>query len=323
MVHLHTRNCHDTSHACVTAAHLLPLPPFLLAKASHVEARPAATTAASNWVMYRWLLVTATVTTFPNKATQFRGGERLGKPRPLVGKRRARKLRKAAAVAEAVHGEPLKPFEGTAREFLETLFRDPALPLGDRFSAALACARLDGAEGGGKGARLEDIVLGSMTPEQRQARIGSLQHKLGGEVSPSGGEPAARDPEESEKTREIRPFTEKEQIRATLGQQSTPITQPAPRPTLALPAPAVPTRLASPVPKPPAGSVPPTGGLSPRGAGWTTAQTSAPAVLHGEPLAPEPVSGMAKHEAAWRAARRGPALEAAHDPFAIAWKPRQ
>ena len=64
--------------------------------------------------------MSAEVKAFPNPATQFKGGERLGKPRPAIGKRRARKLKAALAVAEAVHGST-PVFEGDSIAFLRAV----------------------------------------------------------------------------------------------------------------------------------------------------------------------------------------------------------
>ena len=64
---------------------------------------------------------------FPNVETQFRGGERLGKPRPAIGKRKARKLKVALAVAEAVHG-PQPAFDGDSLDFLRGVMKGQIRP---------------------------------------------------------------------------------------------------------------------------------------------------------------------------------------------------
>lgn len=54
---------------------------------------------------------------FPSKEHQFRGGERFGKPRPPIGKRRAKALNKQAAVIAAAFG-PEPPYKGTNVQWL-------------------------------------------------------------------------------------------------------------------------------------------------------------------------------------------------------------
>ncbi len=63
--------------------------------------------------------VGSTVTSFPNVSTQFRGGERLGKPKPAIGRRRARKLKKEVAVITAVYGS--QRFEGDSLAFIRAV----------------------------------------------------------------------------------------------------------------------------------------------------------------------------------------------------------
>jgi hypothetical protein len=86
----------------------------------------------------------ATVSEFPCKRTQFQPGNdgRRGLPKPPVGKRTARKLKKALAVAAAVIA-PQPTFAGGPKAFLESIFRDPTLPLEARMAAANAILRVE------------------------------------------------------------------------------------------------------------------------------------------------------------------------------------
>ena len=86
--------------------------------------------------------MSAEVKAFPNPATQFKGGERLGKPRPAIGKRRARKLKAALAVAEAVHG-PTSVFEGDSIAFLRAVMCGQIRPEPVQMAAAVALAKLE------------------------------------------------------------------------------------------------------------------------------------------------------------------------------------
>jgi hypothetical protein len=86
--------------------------------------------------------VSAEISRFPNASTQFRGGERLGKPRPLIGKRRARRLKVAAAVAEAVHG-PQQVFAGDSVDYLRAVMRGEIKPDPVQMAAAMALARFE------------------------------------------------------------------------------------------------------------------------------------------------------------------------------------
>ena len=85
--------------------------------------------------------MSAEVKAFPNPATQFKRGERLGKPRLAIGKRRARKLKVALAVAEAVHG-PTPVFEGDSIAFLRAVMCGQIRPEPAQMAAAVALAKL-------------------------------------------------------------------------------------------------------------------------------------------------------------------------------------
>lgn len=115
------------------------------------------------------------------KATQFGGtrGNPAGRPPGvLVGKRRARALRQAAAVSEVVEG-PLPEYDGTdSREFLIGVMRgqyraDPA-----RMAAAHALLRVQHpalqAVAVGAAQSLEQLVVQSLTDEQLNARVTKL-----------------------------------------------------------------------------------------------------------------------------------------------------
>jgi hypothetical protein len=86
--------------------------------------------------------MSAEVKAFLNPATQFKGGERLGKPRPAIGKRRARKLKAALTVAEAVHG-PTPVFEGDSIAFLRAVMCGQIRPEPVQMAAAVALAKLE------------------------------------------------------------------------------------------------------------------------------------------------------------------------------------
>jgi hypothetical protein len=86
--------------------------------------------------------MSAEVKAFPNPATQFKGGERLGKPRPAIGKRRARRLKAALAVAEAVHG-PTPVFEGDSIAFLRAVMGGQIRPEPVQMTAAVALSKLE------------------------------------------------------------------------------------------------------------------------------------------------------------------------------------
>jgi hypothetical protein len=55
---------------------------------------------------------------FPSKEHQFRGGERFGKPRPPIGRRRAKALNKQAAIYAAAFPEPEPSYTGTNVQWL-------------------------------------------------------------------------------------------------------------------------------------------------------------------------------------------------------------
>jgi hypothetical protein len=84
--------------------------------------------------------MSAEVKTFPNPATQFKGGERLGKPRPAIGTRRARKLKAALGVAEAVPG-PTPVFEDDSGAFVRAVMCGQIRPEPAQMAAAVALAR--------------------------------------------------------------------------------------------------------------------------------------------------------------------------------------
>src|ERR1700733_11837378 len=86
--------------------------------------------------------MSAEVKTFPNPATQFKGGERLGKRRPAIGKQRARKLKAALEVAEAVLG-PTPVFEGDSIAFLRAVMCGQIRPEPAQMAAAVALAKLE------------------------------------------------------------------------------------------------------------------------------------------------------------------------------------
>ena len=79
---------------------------------------------------------------FPSKRHQFRGGERAGKHRPLVGARRARKLKRALAEVEAVHGTP-PAFEGDSVDFLRAVMRGEIAPNPTQMAAAIALTKFE------------------------------------------------------------------------------------------------------------------------------------------------------------------------------------
>jgi hypothetical protein len=86
--------------------------------------------------------MSAQVKAFPNPATQFKGGQRLGKPRPAIGKRRARRLKAALAVAGAMHGPP-PVFEGDSIAFLRAVMCGEIRPEPAQMAAAVALAKLE------------------------------------------------------------------------------------------------------------------------------------------------------------------------------------
>jgi hypothetical protein len=95
-----------------------------------------------NLMVYGCGSMSAEVKAFPNPATQFKGGERLGKPRPAIGKRRPRKLKAALAVAEAVHG-PTPVFDGDSIAFLRAVMCGEIRPEPAQMAAAVALAKLE------------------------------------------------------------------------------------------------------------------------------------------------------------------------------------
>jgi hypothetical protein len=121
------------------------------------------------------------VRTFPNPSTQFRGGERLGQPRPLVGKRRVRKLKMAMAMAEVVR-DPEPAFNGDALALLQSVYRDPAVPLDVRVACANAAARFERPSFGttdapppGSQPNGRRIDVHALTPEQRAVLLAILR----------------------------------------------------------------------------------------------------------------------------------------------------
>jgi hypothetical protein len=80
---------------------------------------------------------------FPNPATQFKPGHG-GKPRGAapISKRRARKLAKAAIVAEAVGGQ-IPDFDGDALAYLQACYTGRIKPDPLRMSAAVAATKFE------------------------------------------------------------------------------------------------------------------------------------------------------------------------------------
>lgn len=82
---------------------------------------------------------------FPNPETMFKPGVSglpRGAPKPAIGKRRARKLKLAVAVAEAIHG-PAPVFQGDLLAFLRGAMRGELAPDPARMAAAVALARFE------------------------------------------------------------------------------------------------------------------------------------------------------------------------------------
>jgi hypothetical protein len=125
---------------------------------------------------------------FPNKPTQFRpgiGGDRLGKPRPLVGKRRARKLQVAAARIEAVRGRE-SAFEGDSLGYLRAIMRGEIEHDAARMAAAMALAQYEHPRLNAVAAMVEDPEetrraewLRTATPGERLLRLQALSTSLG------------------------------------------------------------------------------------------------------------------------------------------------
>jgi hypothetical protein len=105
---------------------------------------------------------------------------RKGKPRPAIGKRRARRLKAAVAVAEAIHGAPT--FTGDSVDYLRAIMRGELAPDPARMAAAMALAKFEhptlaaqAVSINGPGRTLEDLVMASH--EQRLERAAALIDK--------------------------------------------------------------------------------------------------------------------------------------------------
>jgi hypothetical protein len=76
---------------------------------------------------------------FPSKEHQFKGGERRGLPKPAIAARKAKKLRRQAAVFAAAFGEP-EPVRSNA-EWLKAVRDGKVVPTGEQLMAAIALQR--------------------------------------------------------------------------------------------------------------------------------------------------------------------------------------
>jgi hypothetical protein len=81
------------------------------------------------------------VGTFPNLSTQFRGGERLGQPAP-AGRQATGAQAEGGDGRESVR-DPEPAFNGDALALLQSVYRDPAVPLDVRVACANAAARFE------------------------------------------------------------------------------------------------------------------------------------------------------------------------------------
>jgi hypothetical protein len=113
---------------------------------------------------------------FPSKEHQFKGGERLGKLRPLIGKRRARKLSTQATVYAAAFGKEPEPEIGSLGEWLRDVVAGRIKPDATQLYAATILQRM------GDDALLDDqartvVNLDTLTADER-ALLGRLMGKV-------------------------------------------------------------------------------------------------------------------------------------------------
>ncbi len=111
---------------------------------------------------------------FPNVSTQFRGGERRGKPCPPIGKRRAKKLKRQATVFAAAFGEP--PPIGSLGEWLRDVVAGRIKPDATQLYAATILQRMG--DDASLGDQAKTIVnLDTLTADER-ALLGRLMGKV-------------------------------------------------------------------------------------------------------------------------------------------------
>jgi hypothetical protein len=110
---------------------------------------------------------------FPSKEHQFRGGERFGKSRPPIGKRRARKLNKEAAVYAAAFG-PESEFTGTNVQWLLDVRAGKIKPDSAQLAAAVVLQRY-GPDAGEDPRKRVDL---SALPDDQRALLAQLLAKV-------------------------------------------------------------------------------------------------------------------------------------------------
>jgi hypothetical protein len=124
---------------------------------------------------------------FPNRDTQIGAprGPRPGHGRPpgvVLGKKRRRELRRAAALSEAVHGEA-PWFDGDSLAFFQSIYRDPSQPTELKLVAARAAAPYERPALAATHVQIETQPV--MSREERWRRIRELSLELfGQEIAP-------------------------------------------------------------------------------------------------------------------------------------------
>jgi hypothetical protein len=118
---------------------------------------------------------------FPNRDTQIGAprGPRPGHGRPpgvVLGKKRRRELRRAAALSEAVNGEA-PSFDGDSLAFFRSVYRDLSQPMELRVVAARAAAPYERPSLAATHVQIEARPV--MTREERLQRIRELSVELG------------------------------------------------------------------------------------------------------------------------------------------------
>jgi hypothetical protein len=125
---------------------------------------------------------------FPSKEHQFKGGERFGKPRPPIGRRRAKALNKQAAVYAAAFG-PEPEFTGTNVQWLLDVRSGKIKPDSAQIAAAVVLQRY----GDDADPKVRDKVDMSVLTDDERAALALLLSKalgMGGPMIEAAALPA-------------------------------------------------------------------------------------------------------------------------------------
>lgn len=129
--------------------------------------------------------MSAEVRSFPNPATQFKpgvGGDRKGKPKPLIGKRTARRLRRVQAMHGVVEPRPEELENLSTRQWLTQVRSGRLVPTPTMLAAAQTLAAMDsrGSPASPEAMQLVESArrIAAMPVEQRHQRWRELAGRM-------------------------------------------------------------------------------------------------------------------------------------------------